>query len=113
MAGRELEAGRFNAQLLGEQWLNGAKFPEITFRSTSGETTGPRTMRINGELTLRGVTRPMTLDARFNGGYAGHPMDKNARIGFSAHGVLKRSDFGISFGIRRPAPQWASAMKSR
>ena len=59
-------------------------------------------MRINGELTLRGVTRPMVLDARFNGGYRGHPMDPNARIGFSATGVLKRSEFGITYGI--PAP---------
>jgi len=92
----------FNAQLLSEQWLNGAQFPEITFKSTNVEVTGPRTMRINGELTLRGVTRPMTLDAKFNGGYAGHPMDPNARIGFSAHGVLKRSEFGISYGIPEP-----------
>ena len=92
----------FNAELLGEGWLNGVKFPEITFRSTSVEPTGARTMRINGELTLRGVTRPMVLDARFNGGYRGHPMDPNARVGFSAKGVLKRSEFGITYGI--PAP---------
>lgn len=92
----------FNAELLGEGWLNGAKFPEITFRSTSVEPSGARTMRINGELTLHGVTRPMVLDARFNGGYRGHPMDPNARIGFSATGVLKRSEFGIAYGI--PAP---------
>lgn len=92
----------FNAELLGETWLNGAKYPEITFRSTSVEPTGARTMRINGELTLRGVTKPMVLEARFNGGYRGHPMDPNARIGFSATGVLKRSEFGITYGI--PAP---------
>lgn len=59
-------------------------------------------MRINGELSLRGVTRPMVLEARFNGGYRGHPMDPNARTGFSAKGVLKRSEFGIAYGI--PAP---------
>lgn len=92
----------FNAELLGEGWLNGAKYPEITFRSTSVEPTGARTMRINGELTLRGVTQPMVLNAKFNGGYRGHPMDPNARIGFSATGVLKRSEFGITYGI--PAP---------
>jgi polyisoprenoid-binding protein YceI len=92
----------FNAQLLGEQWLNGAKFPQITFRSTSVEPTGGRTMRISGDLTMRGVTHPMTLEAKYNGGYAGHPLDKNARIGFSAQGTLKRSDYGISYGI--PAP---------
>lgn len=63
--------------------MNGAKFLTITFRSTS-EPTGARTVRINGELTMRGVTKPPVLDAKFNGGDAGHPMDSNARIGFSA-----------------------------
>lgn len=92
----------FNAELTGEKWLDAANHPEITFRSVSVEPTGARTMRINGELTLRGVTRPMVLNARFNGGYRGHPMDPNARIGFSATGVLERSEFGITLGI--PAP---------
>lgn len=92
----------FNAELQGEQWLNAAKYPQITFNSTNIEVTGARTMRIHGDLTMRGVTRPMTLDARFNGGYAGHPMDKNARIGFSAHGTLNRSEFGLAFGILQP-----------
>ena len=64
--------------------------------------TGERTFRIEGDLTLRGVTRPVTLEARYNGGYAGHPMDPQARIGFSATGQLRRSEFGISYGI--PAP---------
>ena len=44
----------------------------------------------------------MVLEATFNGGYAGHPLDPHARIGFSAHGTLLRSEFGISYGI--PAP---------
>ncbi|HEY0681479.1 MAG TPA: YceI family protein [Steroidobacter sp.] len=96
----------FNAELLGEGWLNAAKFPEITFRSVSVEPTGARTMRINGELTLRGVTKPMVLEAKFNGGYAGHPMDPNARIGFSATGVLNRSDFGITYGIPSPGSKF-------
>jgi polyisoprenoid-binding protein YceI len=92
----------FNAQLTGEQWLDAAKYPEITFRSTNVEVTGPRAMRIHGDLTIRGVTHPMTLETRLNGGYAGHPMDKNARVGFSAHGTLKRSEYGISYGIPQP-----------
>jgi polyisoprenoid-binding protein YceI len=92
----------FNAQLQNDQWLNTAQFPQMTFRSSKIEPTGPRTMRITGELALHGVTQPMTLDATFNGGYAGHPMDPHARIGFSAHGSLKRSQFGIAYGV--PAP---------
>ena len=44
----------------------------------------------------------MTLEVTYNGGYVGHPMDPNARIGFSAKGAFKRSDFGIAYGV--PAP---------
>ncbi len=92
----------FLQMLAGEGWLDAEHYPELTFRSTSVEVTGPNTFRIHGELTLHGVTKPLILDARYNGGYAGHPMDPHARVGFSASGSLKRSDFGISFGI--PAP---------
>jgi len=75
----------------------------MTYRSTSIEMTSPNTAKINGELTLRGITKPVTLTATFNGGYPGMAgFDPNARIGFSARGVLKRSDFGISYGIPEP-----------
>ena len=83
----------------GEQWLNAAKFPEIAFRTTRVEDLGNQAMRVHAELTMHGVTRPIVLDATYNGGYVGHPMDPHARIGFSAHGVLRRSEFGISGGI--------------
>jgi polyisoprenoid-binding protein YceI len=92
----------FNAELYGPNWLDAAKYPEITFRSTAVDVTGPNTMRIAGDFSMHGVTRPLTLAATFNGGYAGHPMDPNARIGFSARGQLKRSEFGVAYGI--PAP---------
>lgn len=87
----------------GPQMLDTAKFPQIVFRSQKVRLTGAKSMQITGTLTLHGVTRPMVLEATYNGGYAGVPnMDPHARVGFSAHGAFKRSDFGISFGI--PAP---------
>jgi polyisoprenoid-binding protein YceI len=92
----------FNAVLRGDQWLDTAKFPEMKFRSVKVTVPTPGKMHIDGELTLHGVTRPMSLEATYNGGYAGHPMDPHARIGFSAHGVLKRSEYGIAYAI--PAP---------
>ena len=88
--------------LLGPQWLDTAQYPQISFRSTGVETGGGRALRNTGDLTLHGVTKPVVLDATFNGGYAGHPLDPHGRIGFSARGMFKRSDFGISIGI--PAP---------
>ncbi len=93
----------FDAQLQGEPWLDAAQHPQMTFRSTRIELTGPKTASITGDLTLRGVTRPVTLEASFNGGYGSNPYDPmGSRIGFSAHGTLKRSEFGMTMGI--PAP---------
>ena len=89
----------FNGELRGSKFLDTVKFPAITFRSTAVELTGANTARVAGELALHGVTRPMALDVTFNGGYAGHPMDPQSRIGFSARGVLKRSEFGMAYGL--------------
>ena len=87
----------------GPQWFDSAKFPQMTFRSTKVALTGANTAQIDGELSLHGVTLPVSWDATFNGGYGSNPFDpKGARVGFSAHGVLKRSAFGMSYGI--PAP---------
>jgi len=87
----------------GPQMLDTAKFPKMVFRSERIRMTGAKSMEISGTLDLHGVTRPLVLTGTFNGGYAGMPqMDPQARIGFSAHGSLKRSDFGIIFGV--PAP---------
>lgn len=92
----------FTEELLGKNWLDTSITPQLKFESTSVVKTGPATADITGNFTLKGVTKPVTLHATFNGGYPGHPQDPHARIGFSAHGVLKRSDFGVSVGI--PAP---------
>jgi polyisoprenoid-binding protein YceI len=92
----------FHKEITGPMWLDAAKFPTISFKSTAVEVTGAKTARITGDLTLHGVTKPVVLDATFNGGYKGHPMDPHARIGFSAKGSFKRSDFGVAFGV--PAP---------
>ncbi|WP_293900042.1 YceI family protein [Phenylobacterium sp.] len=92
----------FDAQVETE-FLETAKFPRITFRSTKVEPTGARTARITGDLTLHGVTRPVTLEATFNGGYKAGGMDPmGARIGVSAKGSFRRSEFGIAYGL--PAP---------
>ena len=93
----------FHEQLMGSAWFNAAKFPQIGFRSTKVEPTGANTAKVTGDLTLHGVTKPIVLDVTYNGGYPPNSFDPGgARIGFSAHGALKRSDFGISAGI--PAP---------
>jgi polyisoprenoid-binding protein YceI len=89
----------FLQALAGKNWLDAERFPAMTFRSRSIERAGKGAFRVQGDLTLHGVTRPIVLDAKYNGGYAGHPYDPQARIGFSAQGSFKRSEFGVSNGI--------------
>lgn len=89
--------------LKGPQWLDAKTYPKITFRSTSVTPTGPTTATVVGDLTLHGVTKPVTLTATFNGGYPGMaPFDPNGRVGFSARGSFNRSDFGMGYGVPPP-----------
>lgn len=93
----------FHDQLMGKTFFEADKYPVMTYKSVRIVKTGANTAKVTGNLTLHGVTRPVTLNVVFNGGYPGLAgMDPHARIGFSAHGSLKRSQFGISYGI--PAP---------
>lgn len=91
----------FLEELLGKTFFDAAAFPSMTFKSTKVEVTGPKTADVTGDLTLHGVTKAVTLATTFNGGYAANAFD-GARIGFSAKGSLKRSDFGMGSGL--PAP---------
>lgn len=82
-----------------KDWLDAGEYPQMKFVSRDVEVVSPTDLRVHGDLTVRGVTRPIVLAARFNGGYAGHPFDPAARIGFSAEGSFKRSDFGVAYGV--------------
>jgi polyisoprenoid-binding protein YceI len=87
----------------GPQLLDAAKYPKIIFRSQRVRMTGAKSFEISGTLNLHGVTRPLVLTGTYNGGYPGMAnMDPHARVGFSAHGAFKRSDFGMGYGV--PAP---------
>lgn len=93
----------FHDELTGKAWFNAAAFPAITFRSTKVEVTGANTARVTGDFSLHGVTKPVTLEVTYNGGWPPNSFDPGgARIGFSAHGAFKRSAFGMGMGI--PAP---------
>jgi polyisoprenoid-binding protein YceI len=86
----------FDAELQNSEWLDAAAFPTATFRSTAIERTGPNTARVTGDLTVRGVTRPVTLEATYNASHRQHPMGPQvSMIGFSARGDIRRSEFGL------------------
>lgn len=94
--------GGFLDELLGPKWLDAAGHPQMMFRSTKVELTGANTARITGDFTMKGVTLPVTLEATFNGGWAGHAYEPRARIGFSARGSLARAAFGVKEGVPPP-----------
>ncbi len=90
----------FHDQLMGKSFFEAAKFPQITFKSTKVTLAGPNAAKVTGDFTLHGVTKPVTLDVTYNGGYPPMSFDPGgARIGFSAHGTLKRSAFGMGYGV--------------
>ncbi|WP_428407267.1 YceI family protein [Hyphococcus sp.] len=90
----------FHEELMGPDWFNARAHPGMSFRSTNVTLTGDRIATVEGELKMLGATAPVTMEAEFIGGYAGYPpYDPNARIGFSAHGTLRRSDFGFTHGL--------------
>ena len=80
---------------IATQAFGSADHPKITFVSRSIEVTGPTTGTITGDLTLRGVTKPVTLQASFEGGRFVQFRGKQV-IAFSARGTFNRKDFGAS-----------------
>lgn len=77
------------------EWFNTAKFPMIVFKSTQVETNDQKNFKISGDLTIKGVTKPVVLTAVLNQQVL-HPMLKVPAIGFNASTKIKRSDYGIA-----------------
>ena len=86
---------KLDEHLKSPMFFDVAQFPVATFKSTKIVVTGPTTGKVIGDLTLHGVTKPVTLETTFNGGGV-NPMSKVYVVGFNAVGKLKRSDFGIA-----------------
>lgn len=77
-----------------EAWFNAAKYPNITFKSTKVETKDKKHFKITGNLTVKGITKPVVLNAVLNK-QGEHPMAKVPAIGFNATTSFNRSEFGI------------------
>lgn len=94
----ELNDQKWNDHMKSADFFNVEKFPAMTFKSTGIEVTGEKTANIKGDLTILGVTRPVVLATTFN--QAGkHPMSGKNGVGFSAVTAIKRSDFGMNYGL--------------
>lgn len=84
---------RLNQRVQREDYFDAEKYPEARFVSTAVKADGNR-LQVSGELTLRGVTRPVVLDAVINKA-ASHPAKNVPALGVEASTRIKRSDFGL------------------
>ncbi len=94
LSGVSALAADFFDHLSSADWFDAAQFPAATFKSTKVEAAGEGKLKVSGELTVKGVTKPVVLDVTLN--KAGEqPMAKRAAVGFDATTTVKRSDFGL------------------
>jgi polyisoprenoid-binding protein YceI len=79
--------------------LDVARFPTLSFVSTQVEKLDPRTARVTGNLTMRGVTKPIALNVSVEPDPSVQESTKRRPVAFSATGTIRRSDFGMIFGL--------------
>lgn len=89
---------KFDNHLKSADFFNSEKFPTATFESKKVTLTGKDAAKVEGVLTLLGITRPVTLDVRLNK-LGVHPLTQLKTAGFSAETTLKRSEWGMKFGL--------------
>ena len=92
IAGVETGVPALDKEFQEAAWFDAAKYPNATFKSTKVEVTGKDTAKVTGDLTIHGITKPVTLDVKLN--QMGQEMGK-ATVGFTAKGSINRSEFGI------------------
>jgi polyisoprenoid-binding protein YceI len=83
----------FDGHIQGADFLDTAKYPTVTFKSTKVKFEGDKPVAIDGNLTIKGVTKPVTLTVTSFQAME-HPMQKKPAIGANAYTVVKRSEFG-------------------
>ncbi len=84
----------FNQHIQGEDFLDTAKYPTVTFKSTKVNFDGDKPVSIEGDLTMKGITKRVTLTVtRFLA--APHPIQKKDTIGADAYTIVKRADFNM------------------
>ena len=89
---------RLDTHVRGEDFFNIAKYPTMSFKSTALSFDGDRVVGADGELTLLGATKPVKLTvANFVCG--DHPFNKKPMCGAEVTATIKRSDWGMSYGV--------------
>ena len=90
------ENDRRDGHLKSPDWFDAAKYPTVTFKSTSFKKVEGKKYKATGDLTMHGVTKPVTLDVTMNGPVTNEsPKGKQEKAGFKVTGTLNRTDFGV------------------
>ncbi|MEW2416901.1 YceI family protein [Streptomyces sp. NPDC046866] len=84
-----------DAHLRGEDFFSAEDFPVMSFRSTEAARVGGNTYRITGDLTIKDVTRPLTIDLEFNG--SATDVYGSERVGFEGSSEILRSEWGLTW----------------
>jgi polyisoprenoid-binding protein YceI len=80
--------------LRGADWLDVEKYPTIDFKSRSLKKVNDRRYRLEGDLTIKGKTKPVIFDVTYNGKIMNPILKKNV-VGFTVTGKINRNDFGV------------------
>jgi polyisoprenoid-binding protein YceI len=94
LAGLDTFVPKLDEHLKSKDFLDAATYPTVTFKSTKVTSAGKDKLKVVGDLTVHGVTKPVTLDVTVNK-VGPHPMMKVQTAGFDATATIKRSDFGV------------------
>lgn len=97
-----------NNHLKSADFFDVAKYPDLTFKSTSLKKDGKDRYKLSGNLTLHGITKPVTMNLTYRG-VTQNPMSKATTAGFQLDGVIKRSDFNVGPGF--PAPMISNEVR--
>lgn len=97
-ASLDMGDAKWDEHMKSKDFFNVEQFPDMKFKSTAIEVTGEKTANITGDLTILGVTKPVVLATTFIA-TAPHPMMQRTEAGFSATTKIKRSDFGMTYGV--------------
>lgn len=93
-----MDSEAWEKHLKNKDFFNVEKYPTMTFKTTKVEKTGDNTGKVTGDLTLLGVTKPVVFDITHNKS-GPFPMNNNFISGFSGKATIKRSDFGMNYGL--------------
>ena len=95
IAGIDTGVAALDEHLRSADFFDAEKFPTATFKSTKVEAVGAKALKVSGNLTLHGVTKPVVLDVTINQ-VGPYPMGGRPAAGFDATATIRRSEFGIA-----------------